>query len=197
MYVRIGPYPKWIGPYQVADSLFFFLPETWRERIGDAIPLAPFEWMEKHFRQRYVDVRIHKYDVWNMDSTLAHIILPMLYVLKKEKQGAPYVDNADVPTEFWTKELSEDKKVSEEVDEKHFARWEWVIDELIWTFEQCNSDWESQYMSGKVDYDIVDGKMIKSENYDFKTDKIGMEKHQKRIDNGLRLFGKYYQGLWA
>jgi hypothetical protein len=28
--------------------------------------------------ERKIDVRIDKYDTWNMDSTLAYIILPML-----------------------------------------------------------------------------------------------------------------------
>jgi len=27
-------------------------------------------------------------------------------------------------------------------------------------------------------------------------DKIGLKKHQERINNGLRLFGKYYTNLW-
>jgi hypothetical protein len=27
-------------------------------------------------------------------------------------------------------------------------------------------------------------------------DKEGLEKHQDRVDNGLRLFGKYYENLW-
>ena len=30
----------------------------------------------------------------------------------------------------------------------------------------------------------------------YKCDYEGMEKMQKRITNGFRLFGKYYEGLW-
>ena len=40
---------------------------------------------------------IDDYDVWNLDSTLALIIVPALKLLKKKKQGAPVVQNEDVP----------------------------------------------------------------------------------------------------
>ena len=30
----------------------------------------------------------------------------------------------------------------------------------------------------------------------FKIDKDALTKHQKRMTNGFRLFGKYYEGLW-
>jgi hypothetical protein len=29
-----------------------------------------------------------------------------------------------------------------------------------------------------------------------KVDRAGLEAYQKRMANGFRLFGKYYQGLW-
>ena len=41
-------------------------------------------------------VKIDKFDTWNMDVTLAYIIVPMLKRLKEVKQGAPFVDNKDV-----------------------------------------------------------------------------------------------------
>lgn len=202
MYVRIGPYPKWIGPHQIVDKLFFFLSEERREKIADYVPEAPFLWMEKHFRQRHVDVKINNYDVWNMDDTLAKIILPMLVKLKEQKPGAPYVDLADVPTNFRI-ELTEEQRDSGNVDEHHFARWDWIIDEMIWTFEQLNTDWEEQYVTGEADYnfdtkdEMGNGIMTKGPNHTLKLDNEGMEVHRKRIENGLRLFGKYYQSLWC
>jgi hypothetical protein len=33
-------------------------------------------------------------------------------------------------------------------------------------------------------------------NDTFKVDREGMEAHQQKIDNGMRLFGKYYGALW-
>jgi hypothetical protein len=38
--------------------------------------------------------------------------------------------------------------------------------------------------------------MEKGPNDTHEWDKEGYDKHSKRIDNGLRLFGKYYRGLW-
>ena len=29
-----------------------------------------------------------------------------------------------------------------------------------------------------------------------KVDRAGLDAHEKRKQNGFRLFGKYYQGLW-
>ena len=38
---------------------------------------------------------IHDYDTWNIDVTLAHIIVPMLKQLKEKKHGAPFVDRSE------------------------------------------------------------------------------------------------------
>ena len=38
--------------------------------------------------------------------------------------------------------------------------------------------------------------MTKGPNDTFESDDEGIKAHQKRITNGFRLFGKYYEGLW-
>ncbi len=40
-------------------------------------------------------------------------------------------------------------------------------------------------------YQWIDGP-----NHTYKLDFEGMQEVQKRITNGFRLFGKYYEGLW-
>jgi hypothetical protein len=53
-------------------------------------------------------------------------------------------------------------------------RWAWVIDEMILAFERIvNDDWSAD---------------VPCENW---------VKEEERIDNGLRLFGKYFRGLWT
>ena len=47
-----------------------------------------------------VSIRIDPWDTWSMDTTLAHIVLPMLKQLKATKHGAPQVDVEDVPEEL-------------------------------------------------------------------------------------------------
>ena len=140
-------------------------------------------------KERIVNVTIEEQDTWNMDETLALIIVPMLKQLKEQKQGAPHVDEGDVPENLWAPD-GEDLEDGD-VDSNWFKRWEYVIDEMIWSFEQCLIDWEEQY------YKYVD-----DPNKQFKmrlvwSDDNGRKAHQERMTNGFTLFGKYYQCLWS
>lgn len=153
-------------------------------------------------------VKIDRYDTWSMDHTLADIILPMLKQLQKDKHGAPFVDDEDVPEEL--KSTSAPPKENEyDTDENHFKRWDYVLDEMIFAFE-CKVDdttWQEKFSSGEFDKKTVacqwdeNGKAtmyewIDGPNHTYKCDYEGMQEVQKRITNGYRLFGKYYEGLW-
>jgi len=48
-------------------------------------------------KQRKISVQIDPWDTWSADHTLALIIAPVLQKMKDDKQGAPHVDDADVP----------------------------------------------------------------------------------------------------
>jgi hypothetical protein len=76
-------------------------------------------------------------------------------------------------------------------------RWHYVIDEMIWAFEQKTLDWEDQYTTkedNKVsDYDAMKGV---DPEYTYTFDHEGMKTHHERMMNGFRLFGKYYESLW-
>ena len=118
-------------------------------------------------------VKIDKFDTWNMDVTLAYIIVPMLKQLKEVKHGAPFVDNEDVSDEL--RASDEDLHTyskNGETDEHYFDRWDYVMDEMIFAFQ---SKLDEKFFSD----DII--------NYDAYSD---------RINNGFKLFGKYYNGLW-
>lgn len=145
---------------------------------------------------RVVNIHIDDYDTWNMDSTLAKIILPMLKQLKETKTGSPQVDDEDLPEELrntgpniYDSQKSFDFEDNyENMHWKHFElRWDWIMNEMIWAFEQYNTDWEDQYFFTGKDVTATIRK-----DWDVK----GHEKHHNRIKNGLRLFGKYYEGLW-
>ena len=95
-----------------------------------------YNWFGYSPKQR-TSIKIHKYDTWSMDHTLAPIILPMLVQLKATKHGAPFVDNEDVPEELQaTKEQIDEYNKGGDAVPNHFERWEWVLDEMIWAFEQ-------------------------------------------------------------
>ena len=155
MKVKIGPYP---------NHRFY---HNWL-----------YKWFGYSPKQK-TRIKIHDYDTWNMDDTLAPIILPMLVQLKETKHGAPYVDNADVPKELRaTKKQIEAYGKKGDVDPKHFDRWDWILDEMIYAFD-CKANKDEVYM-----------------RFDTKTERDAMYKEQDRISNGFRLFGKYYESLW-
>lgn len=172
--------------------------ETWLSKVC--------QWIHSK-RKRTVKIKLDRWDTWNADDTLSLIILPVVKQLKQDKQGSAIVDLEDVPDDIRPPEgvdrLSDGDTMIE-------ARWAWVLDEIIWTFEQLQPDydWEEQYQSGEVDILWkpakigVDGEpelyeMANGPKHTFTVDHEATKKHQDRISNGLRLFGKYYQGLWS
>lgn len=222
MHVCIGKYNRWWGPYQIAEKILFWMDKyddrvhnfgTWlaENKDGSDSWLTKFcLWIESK-RKREVYIKLHRYDTWNMDHTLSLIILPMLKQLKEQKQGAPIVDDADVPEELrsTTAPKPENKW---DTDGNWFKRWDWILDEMIWTFEQLvdeNSD--EKFYSGVSDLQMVETgetypnpetgkeeptyKMAEGPNHTMKIDQEGLKAHHERIQRGLVLFGKYFQNL--
>jgi hypothetical protein len=160
-------------------------------------------------KNRAETVVIDDYDVWNLDHSLALIIVPALKILKEKKQGAPSVDNEDVSDELRAsdEELHTYSK-NGETDEHYFDRWDYVMDEMIFAFESKLEDWEEQFASGENDVKFVEIPDKKDEegeplwtwehgpNHTREYDVEGREKYQARITKGFKLFGKYYEGLW-
>lgn len=196
MKVKMSSYPHYIGPYEIAKVLLKFgasedrvfaigewLSETWVAKVCEF--LQPNQ-------QRSVSVKIEKYDTWNMDSNLAYIIVPMLKQLREQTHGSPLVTDDDVPEEFRSTSAPPVKE-EYDIDDNHFKRWDWVLSEMIWTFEQIlpETNWEEKYYSGEATWPWED------KDSTFKLDRDGFTAHSARIDNGLRLFGKYYRGLWT
>lgn len=197
----------WISPYSILEKIFFWKEIDYDEPTIDkwADILAPYcEKLKKfldfiHPQINYV--KIDRYDTWDMDHTLSPIILPMLKQLKETKHGAPNVDDDDVPEEL--KSTSASPKENEwDTDSNHFKRWEYIMDEMIWAFEQLvDNNWEDQYYTGESDYIFVKDDrgmsvMEKGPKHTQEWDRDGWTKHHERIDNGTRLFGKYYRNLW-
>ena len=169
----------------------------------------PHTWLYKflswiHSKQeRTIKVHIDRWDTWSMDNTLAYIVLPMLKQLKETKHGGPYVDLKDVPKELHGKKLTKKQKDNGEIDDKHFERWDWVLDEMIFAFETKVDDgrWEEQFESGTSDIQWKTlendmSEMVRGPNDTKEYDWEGRKKYQERISNGFRLFGKYYENLW-
>lgn len=104
-------------------------------------------------------------------------------------------------------------------------RWDWVLNQMIWSFEQeLDDSWEDQFYHGEPKYkyttvringeayeehiepshsdnfvatdDETDWVRMDQVNPDYWVDYEGMKRYNERIQNGFRLFGKYYQNLW-
>lgn len=245
MYVKIGRYVNWVGPFQIADAVFFWcrkypsdkmrsrLDYRLKDKLGEFLAYGfkgrpkrdrPFsrkrirderktwfytllEWIHSK-KTRKIDIRIDQWDTWSMDKTLAMIILPMLKQLQETKHGSAIVELEDVPEHMRTPD-AEDGQEPPKYDTHD--RWDWVLKEMIWAFEQMqpDCDWEAQYHTGVIDIEWEpdtsrlkeDGTpmcytMVRGPNDTHKIDTDGITRHQARIDNGTRLFGKYFQGLW-
>lgn len=186
MKVIIKKYPKWVGPYQLVENIFFWSktenelgykePSDWvdglSEKFADSalgemytrIANKVFDYLES----KRVYIKIDKFDTWSMDSTLAFIILPMLEQLKEQKNGVPVVSNEDVPDHLFMDEYDYENY---DLMEK---RWDYILDQIIYSFKCVHND--------DLDY-MVDIEETKLKNI--------------KIQKGLILFGKYYQNLWT
>ena len=220
MKVHIGPYKNWIGPFQIAEKILFWMDKD-DERVfnfGDWLAgkddhswlMRVCLWIEKHRKQK-ISVRIDQHDTWSMDHTLAHIILPMLRQLQETKHGSPLVDDDDVPDELESA-AAPPKENEWDVDDNHFKRWDWALGEMIFAFEcKLNDNWDEEFWSGewgKSEFVETDEeytnpltnkveKMYTMKNSGNRTcDWEARQKVQNRITNGFKLFGKYYEGLW-
>ena len=143
-------------------------------------------------KNRALRIEIEPFDTWSMDHTLAPIILPMLKQLKETKHGSPDVNDKDVP-EHLRSTSAPPKENDWDIDDNWHKRWDWVMDEMIWAFEQKNRDhWEDDYYGPYIE---GEGDGIFGGHFEW-TDNEGMQKHQERMSNGFRLFGKYYENLW-
>ena len=201
------------------DNAFETFVDFWQSTVCRSV-----NWIKNKIPRIHI-IKIHKYDTWSMDATLTPIILPMLKKLQKEKHGAPCTEDSDVP--LYLRSTEADPKDNEwDVDSLHFKRWDWIMGEMIWAFEQLNDpDNDDQFYTGESDimFQAIDAKdnpigephrigekdksldendsvlgyqMVNGPRHTRIVDMAGMKAHHERIANGLRLFGAYFRALW-
>jgi len=189
----------WLSPYTIMDKVIF-----WREVDYDSnlakvfnVVFTPFclilQKVLNFIHPQITYVKIDRWDSWSMDHTLSYIILPLLKQLQHTKHGAPHTDDEDVP-EYLRSHMAQPKENEWDTDSLHFMRWDWILAEMIWAFEQkINSDSDEPFF----DHSVCNGKAPWDKDYiGPKFDKDGYTKHHDRMQNGFVLFGKYYQNLW-
>jgi hypothetical protein len=225
MKVNIRPYPSDLIPIRRWERSY----EFWRSKDSFYLDESKWKWYDKlvfnmfdklaalflpinrwsNSRKHRIMVKVDYYDIWSADHTLALIIAPTLKKLKECQHGYPHVDNEDVPEELRTpkEDLNQDQ-----LDSLHVARWDYILNEMIWAFEQHADgyDGESQFHHNSEQLDMVftpvgDGKPASTLSFNHQKDPSkppywrddeGIKKHQERKRNGVRLFAKYYECLW-
>jgi len=186
--------------YTKLDKVVIWLIDKWQDILNATINKY-FNWLGRKEK-----VHIDGYDVWSADHTLALIIHPTLVKLKEQLHGSPNTDDEDVPDHL--KSTAAPIKENEyDTDNNHHKRWEWILDEMIWSFAQLIDDnAENQFHTGEHDIQwkevkdkdgkVIGNEMVRGSNDTHTFDREGWDKWNARIENGLKLFGKYYRGLW-
>jgi hypothetical protein len=125
------------------------------------------DWRES----RRVSVRIDSWDTFSMDAVLTPIILPMLKQIRTELNGAPLCDYEDADLDLRPSKEDIARMESEPgwTDDNLFKRWDNILDKMIEAFEIHHED------------DIL----------------YPDDPKKAKLENGLRLFGKYYMNLWT
>jgi hypothetical protein len=169
----------------------------------------------KKSSRRKINVKIDSYDTWSLDHTLATIIYPALLQLKATKHGLPSEFVDDVGGANWEEQDSFDfyKETHDESWQKGAERWDEVLDKMIWAFEQLvKEDYNSKYHHGEAKYDWVKSdkqihnpitgkveetyQMVDKNPEEHWFDSEGLMLHEKRMQEGFELFGKYFRNLW-
>lgn len=108
----------------------------------------------------------------------------------------------DVPEEIRSTNASP-KENEWDWDDNAEKRYEWVLDEIIWAFEQILSpDADDQFHTGVIDHvwEPCENSNLSQlghgpkHTHEFDID--GYKVWSKRIDNGTTLFGKYFRTFW-
>ena len=195
---------NFISPYAVMK--FFIRTKGYNE--FDHTPPKWLEWacsmlqtVRNKLSLKQKKIQIDEWDTFSMYRTLADIIAPMLRQLKDTKHGSAFVGDEHVP--IGLRSFVDPAPNKYEPDGKFHMRWNYVLDEMIWAFEQIENDnqWEDQYHHGVSDIlwmKLPNGlsQMTKGPKDTHWIDNEGIAAHQVRMQNGFNLFGIYYQSLW-
>lgn len=197
----------WVSPYVILTAICFW--EKDKDRIYNLKDEDnnPYELWIKILEpvcqtvQKFLDlvhprinyIKLDRWDTWSFDHTLADIILPGLRQLQADKHGAPHTDDEDVP-EYLRSHMAQPKEYEWDIDSLHFQRWDWILNEMIWAFEQkVQDDAEGEF------FDHTESNGLDPWDPAYvgpKWDKENYIKWHDRKSNGFRLFGKYYENLW-
>lgn len=119
---------------------------------------------------RKIKVKLHKFDTWNADVTLAQIIHPMLIQLRDTAHG--------YPAQFAETEHGGNGGGSN--------AWKIILDHMIWSFKEIiDDDYLNRFYNER-----------KTENSEDKDWIYKVVQHENKIQEGLNNFSHYFRDLW-
>lgn len=135
---------------------------------------------------------------WDFHRWHSKMVVPRLKYLRDNLQGAPstmFPDDYDHKNEW-----KMDKKDREIAFERAKNRWYDTITKIIWAFEHCDDlidpikpdDYDARYKMQR----LKDGGLVFDSMDDRELDYTPQKEHDKKVDEGLELFAKYYKNLW-
>jgi hypothetical protein len=118
-------------------------------------------------------IKIEAHDIWSLDYTLAKIIAPSLKLLIQDP-------NLGCPGHLITSDTEEDFEAAHQ-------QWKDILGKMLWSFEAILSQWDENQAELPLQED--------KEGWDKFINQEG--ERDKRNQEGLDLFGKYYRNLWT
>ena len=191
MKVYLGKYVYPITTYDIASKIIFWNNTEHRKKLNAILKFGlTYNQNSKKLsilskvldkynscQKRKVYIKIDDYDVHDLDYTLSLIIEPALKKLLDDEWLSFKVDNEDLPKEL---QISDD---------------EYKL--ISFTYSENDPRLPEIYNRLEQQPKYVINKMIYAFNIFSSTEKDETEEYYKKeIDEGLRLFGKYFRNLW-
>lgn len=171
MKIKIGPYINWWGPYQIVGLLKHLgfdedKLHDFTTKLLDKVPLFSTVCEWVHSKRKR-NVKI-KIDDYDVWNLDRTLSFIIVPALQKFKE----TERMGIPL-VQNEDVPDNLKTSENFEESYsIDKWNYVLDEMIWAFTQIRDDGEYNIPIEKWD-----------EFFD-------------RVNNGVRLFGKYFRALW-
>lgn len=118
------------------------------------------------YKQQRLERGFDNSELWNLDSTIVKFILPRLKAFREIAYSTP----GSLAYEFEQKGYS-----NEEANKLADKAWEEILDKIEWAFENYSNEPTSE--PGK----------------DFRKE---YKKYNKKLDEGFKLFGKWFSAFW-
>lgn len=175
-------------------TLLYYKPKWW---------LGGFSFWLKETWQRltrgYSDSEAYNFSYWHSE-----MVVSRLKHLKNNQVGCPCVDfNINKSTSLFDSHsvsINSDSKKSKGRFNNQRKKWGEILDKIIWSFENFDKppepikpiDYDDHMFMKKYEDHSVSYESVDKRKFNYKP----VRDHEKRVQEGLNLFAKYYASLW-